>query len=275
MKIKSDIKLLNFIRYMYINICHFGLLRKVFLMLLMTSFASCYTSKGVNYLQSQDHEMTVRLRPIEYAVQPNDVLDIKVQSRDPDQAAFFNTGVGESSNLQANPASLFLNGYTVDKQGKINLAIIGEIEVGDLRIEEIRNLLQTQIDKYLVNAIVSVKLTSFKISVLGDVKSPGTNYIYNTQATIFEALSAAGDLNISGKRKNVKLIRQQGDKSIVINLDLTSPDIIRSPYYFLHPNDVLYVETSKENLFQKNLGIFSLVLSAISTTILVLSFNSN
>ena len=155
------------------------------------------------------------------------------------------------------------------------MAIVGELEVRDLKVEEIREVLQAEIDKYLLNAIVSVKLTSFKVSVLGDVKNPGTNYIYNTQATIFEALSGAGDLNISGKRKSVKLIRQQGDKSIVVNLDLTNPDIIRSPYYFLHPNDVLYVETSKENLFQKNLGVFSLVLSAISTTILVLSFNSN
>ncbi|CAM4169849.1 polysaccharide biosynthesis/export family protein [Zobellia roscoffensis] len=250
-------------------------LQRVFVILITLTLTSCYTTKGVNYLQSPDQEMTIRLRPTEYGVQPNDVLDIKVQSRDPDQAAFFNISTVENRNLQANPASLFLNGYTVDKEGKINLAIVGELEVRDLRVEEIRDIVQKEIDKYLLNAIVSVKLTSFKVSVLGDVKSPGTNYIYNNQATIFEALSAAGDLNISAKRKNVKLIRQKGDKSIVIDLDLTSPEIIRSPYYFLHPNDVLYVETSKENLFQKNLGVFSLVLSAITTTILVLSFNSN
>ncbi|MBU2948035.1 polysaccharide biosynthesis/export family protein [Zobellia uliginosa] len=247
----------------------------IIIVLVTLSLTSCYTRRGVNYLQSTSEEMTLRLRPTEYTVQPNDVLDIKVQSRDPDQAAFFNISTVENRNLQANPASLFLNGYTVNKEGVINLAIVGELEVRDLKVEEIRNLLQTEIDKYLLNAIVSVKLTSFKVSVLGDVRNPGTNYIYNTQATIFEALSAAGDLNISGKRKNVKLIRQKGDKSIVVDLDLTSPDIISSPYYFLHPNDVLYVETSKENLFQKNLGVFSLVLSAISTTILVLSFNSN
>ncbi|WP_400071602.1 polysaccharide biosynthesis/export family protein [Zobellia russellii] len=249
--------------------------KRISIALVALVLTSCYTSKGVNYIQSPDSEMTIRLRPTEYGVQPNDVLDIKVQSRDPDQAAFFNISTVENRNLQANPASLFLNGYTVDKEGKINLAIVGELEVRNLRVEEIRDIVQKEIDKYLLNAIVSVKLTSFKVSVLGDVKNPGTNYIYNNQATIFEALSAAGDLNISAKRKNVKLIRQKGDKSIVVDLDLTSPEIIRSPYYFLHPNDVLYVETSKENLFQKNLGVFSLVLSAISTTILVLSFNSN
>ncbi|CAZ96046.1 Polysaccharide export protein [Zobellia galactanivorans] len=252
-----------------------GLIRKTILLLLMMSLASCYTSKGVNYLQSEDQELSIRLNKSEYLVQPNDVLSVKVQSRDPDQAAFFNITTVENRNLQANPASLFLNGYTVDTEGRINLAIVGELEVANKTVEEIRNQVQAEIDKYLLNALVTVKLTSFKVSVLGDVKNPGTNYIYNTQATIFEALSAAGDLNISAKRKNVKLVRQVGEKSIVVNLDLTSPTIINSPYYFLHPNDVLYVETSKANIFQRNLGVFSLVLSAISTTILVLSFNSN
>ncbi|WP_289038229.1 polysaccharide biosynthesis/export family protein [uncultured Zobellia sp.] len=249
--------------------------KRISIALVTLVLTSCYTSKGVNYLQSPDSEMTIRLRPTEYGVQPNDVLSVKVQSRDPDQVAYFNNSTVENRNLQANPASLFLTGYTVDKEGAIDLAIVGKVHVQDKTIEEIRDFVQSEIDKYLLNAVVSVKLTSFKVSVLGDVKTPGTNYIYNTQATIFEALSAAGDLNISAKRKNVKLIRQKGDKSIVVDLDLTSPEIIRSPYYFLHPNDVLYVETSKENLFQKNLGVFSLVLSAISTTILVLSFNSN
>ncbi|WP_209402451.1 polysaccharide biosynthesis/export family protein [Pseudozobellia sp. WGM2] len=237
--------------------------------------SSCYSSKNIDYLQSENQEMLMSLSKSEYLVQPNDVLSINVQSRDPDQAAFFNITTVQNNNLQANTASLFLNGYTVDKQGEINLAIIGELNVADKSVEQIRDLVQSEIDKYLLNALVSVKLTSFKVSVLGDVKNPGTNYIYNTQATIFEALSAAGDLNISAKRKNVKLIRQLGEKSIVVDLDLTSPTLINSPYYFLHPNDVLYVETSKANIFQRNLGVFSLILSAITTTILVLSFTTN
>jgi polysaccharide export outer membrane protein len=134
---------------------------------------------------------------------------------------------------------------------------------------------QSEIDKYLLNATILVKLTSFKISVLGDVKNPGTNYVYNTQSTIFEALSAAGDLNLSGRRKNVKLIRQIGEESIVVSLDLTDLSIIESPYYFLHPNDVIYVETSKPNMVRNNLGLFSVILSAVSTTVLILNFVSS
>lgn len=246
-------------------------IKQLFLLALLVLLSSCYTSRKVNYLQSDESSFEIPVLPTVYKVQPNDVLSIKVQSRDPEQSAFFNISTVENVNIQANPASLFLTGYTVDGAGMINLAIVGELKVSDLTVSEIRDLVQAQIDKYLLNALVSVKLTSFKISVLGDVKNPGTNYIYNTQATIFEGLSAAGDLNLSAKRKNIRLIRQEGDMSKVVTLDLTQPSIIHSPYYFLHPNDVIYVETSKPNLTQNNLGLFSLILSAITTTVLVLS----
>ena len=247
---------------------------KLLLLALLLLVSSCYTSKKVNYLQSDERSFSIPVIPTVYRVQPNDVLSIKVQSRDPEQSAFFNITTLEDRSIEANPASLFLTGYTVDLEGMINLAIVGELRVGNLTVPEIRDLVQAQIDKYLLNAMVSVRLTSFKVSILGDVKNPGTNYIYNTQATIFEALSAAGDLNLSAKRKNIKLIRQEGDMSKVVTLDLTQPSIIHSPYYFLHPNDVIYVETSKQNIVQNNLGLFSLILSAITTTVLVLSFTN-
>ena len=249
----------------------YSILHKSFLLILLGLVSSCYTSKKVNYLQSDEDSFKIPLLPTVYKVQPNDVLSIKVQSRDPEQSAFFNITTVEDRSIEANPASLFLTGYTVDLDGMINLAIVGELKVGELTVPEIRDRVQTEIDKYLLNAMVSVRLTSFKVSVLGDVRNPGTNYIYNTQATIFEALSASGDLNLSAKRESIKLIRQEGDMSKVVTLDLTQPSIIHSPYYFLHPNDVIYVETSKQNLVQNNLGLFSLILSAITTTVLVLS----
>jgi len=269
---RLDFNSLNRSKHVYLK------MNMLFLLLLLFLLSSCYTSKKLDYLQSERSHLNIPLQTTEYLVQENDILDIKVQSRDPEQSDFFNITTIENRSNQANPASMFLTGYPVNIDGMINLAIVGELKVSGLTVEEIRNLVQSEIDKYLLNATVSVKITSFKISVLGDVKNPGTNYVYNTQSTIFEALSAAGDLNLTAKRKNVKLIRQIGDNSIVVKLDLTSPSIIRSPYYFLHPNDVIYVETSKQNIanknVQNNLGIFALILSAISTTVLVLSFTN-
>ncbi len=249
-------------------------LSKLFMLVLLVSLSSCYTSKQVDYLQTNKQKLRIPVIATKYKIQPNDVLSVKVQSRDPEQAEFFNISAIENNNIEANPASLYLTGYTVNREGMINLAIVGSLKVSDLTVEEIRDLVQTEIDKYLLNATVSVKLTSFKVSVMGDVKNPGTYYIYNTQATIFEALSTGGDLNISAKRRNVKLIRQNGDESVVVSLDLTDPSVIQSPYYFLHPNDVIYVETSKPKLVQNNLGILTLILTAVSTTVLILNFTS-
>lgn len=231
--------------------------------------SSCYSSKNLDYLQSEEYRYSEPVISLPYKVQPNDVLDIKVQSMDPAQVAFFNLQNVDNWRQDANPANTFLTGYPINNEGMINIAMIGEVKVSGLTVEEIRNLVQSEIDELLVNATVSVRLTSFKISVLGDVKNPGTRYVYNNQFTIFEALSTAGDLNISGKRHNVKVIRQEEDKSTVANLNLKDPSIIRSPYYFMHPNDVIYVETSKQNIVRNNLSVFSIILSAVATSLLV------
>ncbi|MCG8306073.1 MAG: polysaccharide export protein [Cytophagales bacterium] len=250
-------------------------MNRAFIFLFIISLSSCYSVKKVTYLQSEENVLALPNNPITYLVQPNDILNIRVQSLDPEQSAFFNISSTENRNIQANEASLFLSGYSVNQDGIINLPIVGEIKVSGLTVEQIRELIQDEINKYLLDAIVLVKLTSYKISVLGDVARPGTNFVYNTQATIFEALSAAGDANISANRRNVRLIRQIEGKSYVIKMDLTDPKIIESPYYFLLPNDVIYVETSKENLFRNNLVLITVTFTAISTGLLILNFIQN
>lgn len=246
------------------------------LFLIPLLLSSCYSSKKLDYLQIDSEKITKKIHPKSYLVQPFDILNIKVQTKDPEQSAFFNLNSVANGNVQADPALFFITGFTVSRQGTINMAIVGEVEVAGLTVEQIRDLVQNEIDKQLLNAKVLVNLTSFKISVLGDVKNPGTNYVYNAQSTLFEALSAAGDLNLSAKRKNIKLIRQIDQEStIVVNLDLTDPNIIESPYYFLYPNDVIYVDTSKPNIFRNNLSLITTVLAAISTGVLVWSFVSN
>jgi polysaccharide export outer membrane protein len=262
---------------LYIKKGKYNLLKRCKLslpILLLYLMSSCYTAKDLNYIQSDSSYLEIPMHTTEYLVQVSDILDIKVQSRDPEQADFFNNTKIDNRNNQVNQASMFLSGYPVDNDGKINLAIVGELKVSGLTVKEIRNLIQIEIDKYLLNATVSVKITSFKISVLGDVKNPGTNFVYDTQSTLFEAISAAGDLNPTALRK-VKLIRQVGDNTIVVKLDLTDPDIIRSPYYFMQPNDVIYVDTSEQNIkntnSRNNLQIYAVILSAITTGILVIN----
>jgi polysaccharide export outer membrane protein len=253
-------------------------MNKIYFPILIVLFSSCYTVKKVNYLKSSENVLSLPNNPIDYLVQPNDILNIRVQSLDPDQSNFFNIdarAAGGGGGFQFNDAALFLSGYSVNQEGIINLPIVGQMKVNGLTVEDIRIMVQNEINKYLVDAIVLVKLTSYRITVLGEVKNPGTFFIYNTQATIFEALSRAGDANLEANLKNIRLIRKVDDKSYVIKLDLTEPDIIESPYYFLLPNDAIYVETSREALFRSNLVLLSTTFAAISAGLLILNFIQN
>jgi polysaccharide export outer membrane protein len=225
-------------------------------------------------MQSDENVMSLPNNPVNYLVQPNDILNIRVQSLDPDQSAFFNIDAsrGGGSGFQVNDAALFLSGYSVNEDGVINLPIVGQLKVSGLTVEQIRLMVQNEINKYLVDAIALVKLTSYRITVLGEVNNPGTIYIYNTQATIFEALSRAGDTNLEANLRNVRLIRQIDGKSYIIKLDLRDPNFIESPYYFLLPNDAIYVETSREALFRSNLVLLTTTFAAISAGLLILNF---
>ncbi|MBA4056107.1 MAG: polysaccharide transporter, partial [Marivirga sp.] len=160
-----------------------------------------------------------------YRIQPNDILSIKVKSSTDAQVSdIFNITATSQVSQFSSPGSLYLEGYSVDQYGKVTLPILGPLTVKDLTMEEVQNLIQTNANKYLKNAIVIVKLISFKITVLGEVNNPGYHYVYNNQATILEALGLAGDLTQYGNRKNIKLIRQVPNGSEVVLLDLRDPD---------------------------------------------------
>lgn len=254
-----------------------------YLVALVVFLTSCYSTKNLNYVQSNTFSTSkvtsFHNKRLVYEIQPNDILSVRVQSLDPTQSAFFNIdpigNVGTGGGNQVSNAALFLSSYSVDEKGFINLPIVGQLKVSSLTIDEIQRLIQQEISKYLLDAIVLVKLVSFKVSVLGDVKNPGTYFIYNTKATIFEALSLAGDLTLTANRTNVKLIRQIEDSGYVIVLDLTDPKIMESPYYYLLPNDVIYVEIAEQQAVRSNLPILTTTFAGISTMILLLNFINN
>ncbi len=261
-------------------------MKKVFYLLIpVLLLSSCYSTKDLNYIQSDDHikgfVSSFHNKRTLYEVQPSDILSVRVQSLDPTQSAFFNIegsdgrvgGGGQNAD-----AGLYLTGYSVDERGYINLPIVGLVKVSSLTIDEVQRLIQKEISKYLIDAIVLVKLTSFKVSVLGDVARPGTYNIYNTRATLLEALSMAGDMNIGANRESVKVIRQIEDSGYVITLDLTDPKVLESPYYYLMPNDVVYVEILKQSTVRNNLPLVTVTFAGISTLILLLNYldiNSN
>ncbi|WPP50271.1 polysaccharide biosynthesis/export family protein [Catalinimonas niigatensis] len=247
-------------------------------MLLLMSMASCYSSKELVYLQndefnSQYPTLIKNKRPL-YRIQPNDVLNINIQNPDTETSVYFNYGNQEMRGF-ANPSVFFITGFSVNNEGDIKIPLIGKVKVENLTIDEATQLIQREADRYVRNATVDVKLVSFKISVMGEVNNPGQYYIYNGQATVLEGLSMAGDLTGFGSRTEIKLIRQHDEGVEVVLLDLTDAKLMNSSYYFLLPNDVLYVEPTEEQIRRTNLQPLGIVFSGISALVLITNFLLN
>ncbi|MBL6448124.1 polysaccharide biosynthesis/export family protein [Fulvivirga sp. 29W222] len=207
-----------------------------------------------------------------YRIQPNDIISVKVKS-------VSNTEISDIFNITPSlgpvymaPGNLYLEGYSVNDAGQITLPVIGTVTVKDMTLEEVQQVIQDNTKQYLNNATVIVKLLSFKITVLGEVKNPGYHYVFNNQVTILEALGLAGDLTQYGNRKNIKLIRQHPEGNMVVLINLTDPKLLQSEYFYLMPNDVLYVEPLKATVKRTNLDLLSVLFSAATTTVLILSY---
>ncbi len=169
-----------------------------------------------------------------------------------------------------------LQTYLVDNDGNINFPIVGQLHVGGLTKSQAERMIEDKIKPYVnasVNPIVTVRMTGYQISVLGEVARPGTFNVSREKITILEALAQAGDLTIYGQRKNVQLIREDstGQKSIH-TFDLTDANIINSPYFYLQQNDVVYVTPNKVKAQNSSVG--SMTTLWFSATSILISLTS-
>ena len=208
--------------------------------------------------------------PDSYRIRPNDQLFIQVISDDPANVAFLNLVSPQRGNYSGGNVELIT--YLVDEKGTISYPQLGEISVAGHTVNEIRDTLQKEVDKYLDNASVFVKHVNRTLTVLGEVSRPGQQSMVKNQLTIFEALGSAGDITDFGNRKNVKLVRENNEGTFVAEVDLTSPEIMYSPYYYILPHDVLYVEPADKVYGAKTMPFttpLSIVVSVISTVLLI------
>ncbi len=226
-------------------------------------FVGCASSKKINYFQNSDeivlNDAVVNFQPtIQYA----DILAINISSIEPELAVPFNNfEVQDDRMIRQIP-------YIVNANGEINFPILGKLSVAGLTTQELTDTLYNKLLKFLNNPTVSVQLTNFKVSVLGEVLRPGAYTIVNERITIPEALALAGDLTIYGKRKTVTLIREQNGTRTFIPIDLTSKAMFNSPYYYLVQNDILYVEANKTRVNASAVGPnTSIIVSSLSILI--------
>lgn len=242
-------------------------------------FSSCKTREKLVYFQtSESDSASVQASNYTPTFKTDDFLSITVLGEDPESVAPFNlpTTSSNSNNsgyTMGNPA---LNGYLIDVNGAITFPIIGTIQLAGLNRMEATTLLQTKLKEYITNPIVHIQIQNFKVTVLGDVKNPGTFKIPNERITLLEAIGLAGDLKMTGVRKNILVIRDINGVKTEYRIDLTSKELFSSPVYYLSQNDVVYVEPNSasraESSLWKTTGtIFISLTSLVVTTITLLS----
>lgn len=224
---------------------------------------SCSSSKNVAYIQNSDTVDFSRSEVLYDArIMPKDILMITVNTVNPEASAPFNLVVSASlrsgTGNQGMSSNRALQTYLVDNDGCIEFPVVGTLKVGGLTKSECEHLIHDKIRRFL-NAeetpIVTVRMSNYKISVLGEVNRPGMFTVGNEKINIFEALAQAGDLSIYGVRDRVKLIREDenGQKN-VYTLNLNDAEIINSPYYYLQQNDIIYVEPNKVKARNSDVG---------------------
>lgn len=209
-------------------------------------------------------------------LQPGDILAISVTADDVRATQPFNQVSpyqGVSGTIQStNP---FIPTYAIDINGEIDFPKVGKIKLAGMTRTQAMDVLRREVGRYIVDPGISMVVRNFRITVLGEVKTPGTFTIENDRLTLLEALGLAGDMTIYGERKNVLVIREQDGKKQEFRLDLTKREAMNSPAYYLTQNDVVYVEPNgarvQSSKYSQNTSIFISVASVLITVISVLT----
>ena len=266
-------------------------MRKIFSLLLIVTgvllAASCANVKDIAYFQNKvtDHPEKID-KHAGIVIQPKDMLSIVVSSRNPELAAMFNLPVvsyqAGSEVSQIGGYNQRLMAYTVDNEGMIDFPVLGKLEVAGLTRWELAEMIKKRLiaDGYLSDAVVTVEFLNFKVSVIGEVTSPGTFTVEGDKVTVLQALALARDLTIFGRRDNVSVIRELDGKRVIYQVNLMDVNLFKSPAYYLQQNDVVYVEPNPERARQstvdgKGLRLTSIAVSSASVLLSLVSILIN
>ncbi|GAO31961.1 polysaccharide export outer membrane protein [Geofilum rubicundum JCM 15548] len=207
----------------------------------------------------------------DYLLKPNDDLFIQISSLDDVSSNVFSgTNAQQSMQMgvmQAYGASLVA--YTIDKDGFLHLPVVGMLFVQGKSLTQVSLLIEESLKNVLSQPVVTVKLVNRYVSVLGEVRSPGHFTYAKEKMTIFDVLSLAGDVTVYGNRKQVILTRNEGGENSRICLDLTKSDILSSNYYYIRPNDIVYVQPLQKRFWGLREFPYTVILSSITTALLI------
>ena len=246
-------------------------------------FYSCSSSKSLTYFK-KDSAVGTRQSPdlaaieqIPLRIQPNDILAIVVSSLSDESNALFNTlntsSIITSSFPGAAPRAGQPIGYPVDENGEVNLPLVGKVRLAGMTLQEASNSVKEYLSQFIKDPSINVRLLNHKFTVIGEVNRPGIYNLLENRTTLPEVIGIAGELTIYGRRNNVMLIRTINNKREVMRLDLTSRQVLNSPYYFIENNDVVYIEAGpgRGTFTDRTLQLIPTSVALITTTLLLYS----
>jgi polysaccharide export outer membrane protein len=236
---------------------------------------SCVSKKEILYLQDIQAINNSKVIFSKNNLQENDILKIDVTSIETNASIPYNK-VSLANNLGNSLQFLQLNGYLVSTNKTINFPVLGEISVAEKTTEDLEKYLKNllEVEGHLINPSVTVRLLNSKVTILGEVKNPGTYTFTEKNINLLQALGLAGDLTIVGNRKNIIVIRESNGQRISTNLDLTSASWLSSPYQNIQPNDVIIVNPNSKKVTSAGLvenisTVLSIASILLSTIILI------
>jgi len=246
--------------------------RLLFFFFILTVFVSCRQNKDLIYLQNIEPLLKENLANEQgYKLRQNDILYVQILSMNKEIVEIFNSNIGQNTqNAYVSESSIFFQGFSVNDSGFVKLPVIGKVQVMNLTVKAAEELLQARASEYIKDATVVVKLANYKITLLGEVKSPGIYYFYSNQVNLLEAIGKCGDLTEYGNRKNVLIVRKTEEGVKSFRIDLTDKNLVISDNYILLPNDIVYVEPLKSKSVKFVLSDYGLIITTLASTLTTL-----
>ena len=248
----------------------------LFLLLLINVLSSCSSTKQATYFSNaSDTTILTRLDEAETLIQKNDMLSVYISSLNPEASAVFNAPNSQATTTSTTTGSASAGGYLVNTDGNIQIPILGNIKAAGLTKKQLKaDITNSIIDKkLLIDPIVTIRHLNYEVTVIGEVSRPTVINVPNEKISLLKALGIAGDITVFGKKDNVMLIREIEGKRKVKRIDLNSNNFLSSPYYYLQPNDIIYVEANKFKVMNanRNQQLLPTILSGLSIIALVVT----
>ncbi len=253
-------------------------MRKISILFLVVILilSSCVSRKKTMYFKNTKTDSTEVFTNVDsaYKLQIGDILYIRVLSLNKEISDVFNVASVSTNSygLYNNESSLYINGFTINDSGKVVLPILGEINLAGKTVSDARREVQKTLGEYIKDGIADLKLISYRYTILGEVRKPGVFVNYSDKLNIFEALGNAGDVNEYGDRTTVTIIRPTKTGTESVRFDLSGKEILTSKYFYIKPNDIVYVEPLRYKIWHINTTNIALLLTSVTTLVVVLNY---